>query len=177
MFDDREKVLKLEVRKKIMKEIAKSPGIHFRELQRRTKLAVGSLQYHLDVLQKVHLIKTVKKGKFVRFFPVIGEQTEEEKETLSFLRDDSVRKIVLLLLSKEQVNNKQISDFLALSPSTVSFHLQKLEEGGLIVKHRQGRQTFFSLIEPEKARELLIGYKKSFLDDMVDSFVEVWQEV
>ena len=176
-MDNREKALTLEVRKRISREISRSPGIHFRELQRRTHLAVGSLQYHLEVLQKVHLIKARKKGKFVRFFPVIGEQTEEEKETLSLLRDESVRKIVLLLLSKDKANNKQISDFLELSPSTVSFHLQKLGETGLIEKKRQGRQTFFALSEPEKAKEIIIGYRKSFLDEMVDSFVEVWQQM
>jgi len=176
-LDDREKALKLPVRKKINDEISNSPGIHFRELQRRTNSAVGSLQYHLEVLQKVHLIKTQKKGKFVRFFPVIGEQSDEDKETLSLLRDENVRRIVLLMLSKSKVNNKQISDFLEISPSTVSFHLQKLEDAELIKKRKTGRQAFYSLNDPVKAKEVIIGFRKSFLDDLVDSFVEVWTEI
>jgi len=176
-MDDREKALQLTARRTVYDAIKSNPGLHFRELQRRTGMAVGSLQYHLDVLQRVHLVKATRKGKFLRFFPVIGEQTDEEKKTLSLLRNESVRKIVLLLLSKPHANNRQIAAFLELSPSTVSFHLQKLEESALVEKKKKGRKIFYSLAQPETAKQLLIGYRKSFVDDLVDSFVEVWEQI
>ena len=49
---DREQVLALGVRREIFELIKQSPGLHFREIKRRTNLAIGALQYHLNVLEK-----------------------------------------------------------------------------------------------------------------------------
>ena len=54
---DRDRALALETRRKLFDEIRAFPGIHFRELRRRTGLAIGSLQYHLDVLCKARLVR------------------------------------------------------------------------------------------------------------------------
>ncbi len=176
-MDERARYLELDTRKKIYSQVERAPGIHFRELQRRTDLAIGSLQYHLDVLQKQHLVKSRKKGKFTRFFPVYGEQSEEEKVALSLFREESVRKIVLFLVQKKRATNKQLARFLGLAPSTVSFHMQKLIKAGLVEKKRRKKKTYFSLANAEQAKEIIIGYRKSFLDDLVDSFVEMWEGI
>jgi len=177
IFEDKFKALELDTRDKIYAIIRNAPGIHFRELQRRSNQAVGALQYHIDVLLKKNLIRAEKQGKFVRFFPVEQEPTQEEKTTLSLLRQDNVRKIILLLLSKKYVSLEKISAFLELNPSTVSFHLQKLQQANLLIKKRKGRKIYFSLVNPEKAKELIIDYKHSFFDSLVDSFVELWEKV
>ena len=174
-MDDFEEALALEVRRKIYEEIKVSPGLHFRELQRRVNLATGSLQYHLDYLAKKHLVKMVKEKKFTRFY-LIREGFEQEKE-MGILRQESMRKIVLLLLQKKKANNRGISKAIGLSPSTTSWHLQKMLEQGVIEKKRRGRQSYYYLVEPERAANLLIDYRKSFLDTLVDNFAETWQEV
>lgn len=174
---DRDKALELPTRKRLYREINKAPGIHFRELKRRTGLAIGALQYHSDVLTRVHLVKVQKRGKFIRYFPVIGEHTESEKITLSLLREESVRKIILFLIQKKRATNRQLAKFLELAPSTVSFHMQKLLKSGLVEKKRTPRRTYFYLLNAEEAKRLLTSYRKSFLDDLVDSFVEMWEGI
>ncbi len=95
-----QKALQLDVRKRIYTEIERAPGLHFREIQRRTSLAVGSLQYHLDYLQKHHIVRTQSEGKFVRYYSVRGEQVGEGPQmvsgqnTMAFLRHESTRKII-----------------------------------------------------------------------------------
>ena len=174
---DREQALELPTRKKLYREINRAPGIHFRELKRRTGLAIGALQYHLDVLEKARLIKAQKSGKFTRFFPLIGEHSESEKTTLSLLREESVRGIVLFLIDKKRSTNRQIARFLELAPSTVSFHMQKLLKAGLVEKKRTPKRTYFVLVNPGEAKRLLTSYRKSFLDKLVDSFVETWEGI
>lgn len=174
---DREKALALETRRKLFEEIRRFPGIHFRELRRRTGLAIGSLQYHLDVLCKTRLVRAEKRGKFIRYFPLIGEPSKEERETLSLLREKNVRKIVLYLADKKRATNKQLARFLELSPSTVSFHISKLISAGLVAKHRKGKKSYFVLANPELVKDVIITYKKSFLDKLVDSFVETWEGI
>ena len=174
-MDDFEEALALYVGSKIYEEIKASPGLHFRELQRRVGLATGSLQYHLDYLGKKHLVKMVKEKKFTRFY-LIREVFEQERE-MSILRQESMRKIVLLLLQKRKANNRGISKAIGLSPSTTSWHLQKMLEHGILGKKRRGRQSYYYLVEPEKAASLLVSYRKSFLDQLVDNFAETWEEV
>lgn len=174
---DRDKALELPTRKKLYREVKHAPGIHFRELKRRTGLAIGSLQYHLDVLTNVHLIKMQKRGKFIRYFPVIGEHTESEKTTLALLREESVRKIILFLIQKKRATNRQLAKFLELAPSTVSFHMQKLLKSNLVGKKRTRKKTYFFLVNAEEAKHLLTSYRKSFLDELVDSFVEMWEGI
>ncbi|MEK6941932.1 MAG: winged helix-turn-helix transcriptional regulator [archaeon] len=174
-MDELEDALLLEVRKKIYNSLKRSPGLHFRELQRRTKLATGSLQYHLDYLLKRHLLKQEKDLKFTRFY-LVRDSFENHKE-MNVLRQESLRKIVLLLLEKKRANNSQVSRWIGVSPSTASWHLSKLVEKGIVEKTKKGRKTVYTLIEPEKAKEILVKYKRSFLDEMVDNFVEVWQQI
>jgi predicted transcriptional regulator len=172
-----DEALALDVRSKIFRSISRNPGLHFRELQRRTSLATGSLQYHLDFLQKRHLVRADKQGQFVRYYSARGRQFGEDQKLMNLLRQESLRKIILFLLTKRRANNEKIAAAVALSPSTVSWHMLKLLEGGVVEKRRVGRKTFFYIIQPEKTIELLSSYKRSFLDEMVDGFVAMWEEM
>lgn len=174
-MDELEDALSLEVRQRIYNLLLGSPGLHFREIQRRTGLATGSLQYHLEYLEKKHLIRHVKEKKFSRFY-LVRESFSGEKE-MSALRQESTRKIILFLLSKKKASNKQISRAIGLSPSTTSWHMEKLLSSGLVEKKRKGKKMAFYLLDPQKTSEILVSYKKSFLDGLVDNFVEVWQKI
>jgi len=172
-----DEALALDVRKKIYRTINRNPGLHFRELQRRTKIATGSLQYHLEFLQKRHLIRSDKQGKFVRYYSIRGKQLGEQQQVMNLLRQESLRKIILLLLTKKRANNEKIAAAVDLSPSTVSWHMLKLVEAGVVEKRRVGRKTFFYIVNPDETAELLSSYKRSFLDEMVNGFVAMWEEM
>ena len=176
-MDDLDKALSLDVRSKIYRLIDRNPGLHFREIQRRTNFAVGSLQYHLEYLQKKHLVKIEKDGKFVRYYSVRGPQLGEATKTMALLRQKSVRKIVIFLLTEKRANHFTISNAVELSPSTVSWHLNKLLESGVVIREKQGRESIFHVANPETSAQLLIRHKKSFLDEFVDNFVEIWEEL
>lgn len=174
------RALQLDVRRKIYEIIEQSPGLHFREIQRRSTLAVGSLQYHLDYLQKHHIIRTQAEGKFVRYYAVRGVQVHTEadaaqhgQKTMAFLRHESTRKIILFLLKENRANNERIAQEINLSPSTTSWHLDKLVENGVLRREREGRKTFFILIHPESARHLLVTFRQGFFDQAVDNFVDL----
>ncbi|PJA17940.1 MAG: transcriptional regulator [Candidatus Diapherotrites archaeon CG_4_10_14_0_2_um_filter_31_5] len=171
-----DQALNLDSRRKLYDLIEENPGLHFRELERRTGLAVGSLQYHLEFLQKKHLIKTFRQGKFLRYYSV-KESVVKEKAVMSFLRKESARKIILFLLEKKKANNLRISKAVSLSPSTTSWHLDQLVKEEVLGKEKRGRESLFFVVKPSEVASLLIEHKGSFVDDLVDSFVEVWQEI
>lgn len=175
MDDELENALKLGVRKQIYGTIQENPGLHFRELQRRVGVATGAMQYHLDYLVKRHLIRVERETKFIRYYLV--REAFAETALMSLLRQESVRKIIVFLMQRRFANNPSVSKNVDLSPSTTSWHLENLVQNGVLEKSRRGRKTYFKVIDKERIATLLVGYKKSFLDDIVDNFVEVWEEI
>lgn len=175
-MEDLEEALVLDTRRKIYKTIEASPGLHFREIQRRTGMAIGSLQYHIEQLENKNLIRAEKETKFIRYYAV-RQNITVDKKLISLLRQDSVRKIIIFLLENKAVNNQKLSKAIGLSPSTTSWHMEKLLYAGVVEKRKRGRKTFFKISNPDELAVILVGYRKSFLDVLVDNFAEVWGEI
>jgi predicted transcriptional regulator len=168
-------VLELEARRRIYEIVVASPGLHFRELQRRSNVAYGALQYHLEFLIKHGLVAEEKGKEYSRFFPA-NFKSIREREIISLLRQASIRRILLLLLEFPQSRNKDLMEKLGLSAPTISWHIGRLLQAGAIVQDKKGKETVFSVSEAEVVTQLLVTYKSSFLDKIVDRFVEVWEE-
>lgn len=173
-LDEKEKkILELNARKKIYHLVKKFAGCHFREMGRISKLPTGTVKYHLDYLTKHGLISQVKDGNNLRYFP--RDFNFENKKLMSLLRRESIRKILLFVLIHNNCNHQQIVDYAKLSPSTVSWHLKKLEESNVIGFRREGRKTYYNiLVNKDEIIKLLITYQESFLDSLVDRVVEMW---
>lgn len=173
MSDNDKKILELETRKKIYLAVKKFAGSHFREIQRKSGLAVGSVQHHLHFLVKNGLVKEIKKGNNIVYFP--REFESENTALLGLLRQENIRKIILFIMMNKNCNHEQIVKYANLSPSTISWHLKKLQQEGVVKADKQGRKTFYKLIYGEKEIvSLLITYQESFVDALVDRVIEMW---
>jgi predicted transcriptional regulator len=168
------KALELEIRQSIYSLISPSPGLHFREIQRRTKIATGQLTYHLNYLQKVGLIKTENDGEYLRYYARI-QINDEDRRVLEFVRQKSIRHILLYLLENNNCNHDLLVKSLDIAPSTISWHLKKLIDANIVSKEVEGRKSFYSVNNPELIKKVLIKYKESFLDILVDRFIEMWE--
>lgn len=62
-------VLELESRRSVLTIVGSHPGVHFRELQRLSGLGVGTLHYHLSVLERESLVVARREGMWKRFYP------------------------------------------------------------------------------------------------------------
>jgi predicted transcriptional regulator len=167
------KLLEGETRQKLFTLISECPGIHFRDAQRRTESSTGNLTYHLDCLVKAGLLTTVRDGKYLRYY-AFTEKSTEEKRILEMARRKTDRHILLLLLQKETNTNEELSKILNLSPSTISWHIKKLIETNILSVKAEGRKVFYSVNNQELVSGILIKYKESYLDKLVDRFVEMW---
>jgi len=167
--------IELEARRRIYRAIKRSPGIHFRELLKRLGIVVGELQYHLDWLVRKGIIRMERDEGFTRYFPKDFVLDEQDREIMRHLWRRTTRKIIIWLLQNPCSTLTEISKAINRSPSTTSWHLDKLVRAGLVVRRKE-RTTFFTIREPERVVRLLILYRESFLDRIVDSFIEVWEE-
>ena len=93
----REDILKLETRRKIYNIILENPGLHLREILRRTDLSYGVLSYHLKYLKKQDLIVIKVNRRYKRYY-VTQKVANKDKEILNILREETPCRIILLLL-------------------------------------------------------------------------------
>ncbi len=64
-----DEVLDLDSRRSVLSVVESAPGIHFREIQRRSGLGIGALHYHLGVLERENLVVARREGMWKRFYP------------------------------------------------------------------------------------------------------------
>lgn len=173
-FDKLEKeILSLDARKKIYDLVTIFAGSHFRELERKSGLSTGVVRYHLNYLSKHGLIKEEKEHNNLRYFP--SYFTTGNKKLLSLLRQKSMRRIMICMILYHSCDYKQFVDFVKLSSSTISWHLKRLEEEKIIVMVKTGRKTSYNLlINKDEIIKLLIMYRGTFFDNVIDNVIEMW---
>jgi len=134
-----EDVLENENRNKIIDLILTEPGIHFNELLRRTGLAAGNLVWHLDILQTYKIIGKKRIGNFIAYFPYyqknplsnVNLKLQKSKLTLSILE---------MIEEKPGIWNNIITKKFKVDHKTIQYHLNKLDELGLIKLVKEGRK-------------------------------------
>ena len=91
-------ILKLETRRRLYNFILKNPGLHLREIKRRTNLPMGSLQYHIKSLNKYGIVVSKVNHGYIRFYSIksVGNR---DKEIINILRQEIPLRIILLLLT------------------------------------------------------------------------------
>lgn len=172
----KEDTLALETRRKIYNLILTYPGLHEREIARKLDMSLSTLDYHLHYLEKREIIVSKKDGRYTRYF-VSKRIGAQDKRAISLLRQKTPRNIVLFLLLNPRSLHKEICDEVKKSPSTVSFHLKKLVDAGIVDAISIGRGTAYEVKNVDKIVDILITYKSTFLDDAVDKFIETWSSL
>jgi predicted transcriptional regulator len=160
----------------IIQYITNNPGQHYNNILRALNIAPGTLQYHLNRMERSNDIIVVRKKYFTRYFPISMENPVDQK-IMVLLRQNIPRKLLIILLEESEKTGHELTDLLNVTKSTLSYymrHLEKLEVLNIDVK---GREKIYSLKDQTRIAELLSKHKKSFGDDMVDRFVEVWVRI
>lgn len=169
-------VLALDTRRRIFEYIRDTPGAHLRQIHRAVELPFGQVLYHLTFLEKREFIVVRKDGKFNRYF-VRNVMSRREKEIISALRHNVPRKVAILLLIHGRQTHKDLLRHAGVSPSTLSFHLQKMLEANVVAREARGRESFYTLPDAEMAAQVLLTHRTSFHTDEVDRFSEIWDRV
>lgn len=167
-------VLELETRRRIYAHIVDHPGGYLREIQRALDMPMGALEYHLLQLERAGLV-TVLHEENKRFFP--AQMDAADKRDLSLLRQDALRRLCTLLLEMDEASHKDLLARTDLAPSTLSFYAAKLIDAGILTKRREGRESRYSLRDPARVHGLLVRYRSSFLDRVLDGFLASFDAV
>lgn len=168
-----DEALDVSTRREIYGFLREVPGAHFSEIQRRLDLATGTLQYHLQYLEKRDLLEVKRDGRYTRYYPAM-EIDRRHKPILGLLRQATPREIVLDLIEHGPSRLTDMSDRLDLAPSTLSFHLKKLMKEDVVERPERG---VYQVTDREGMLDLLVTYRSSFIDSAVDRIVNLFTGV
>lgn len=160
-------------RRRIYQIIHDHPGLHFRELLARCRLAQGTLQYHLPRMAQDGLIAVSNDGGFTRYYAT-GRLRLEDRPIIDALRREYGRRILATLVAEGALPTHALAQRLGRTSSTVSWHLARLSEAGLVLRRREGQEVLYEIADAARVIHLYTLYRASFTDRLVDSLLGLW---
>ena len=130
MINDKN-VLGFEQRRKIYNFITKNPGVHHIEISRKLKIPNTTLFYHISFLKKLGIIHEKTDGRYKRIYAK-SDIGFKEKQIISLLRKKVPCRIFLHILFSISCSQIELSKELEIHPASVSYHLKKMLELGII---------------------------------------------
>ncbi|MER3408220.1 MAG: hypothetical protein C4292_05640 [Nitrososphaera sp.] len=158
----------------LMRLIEGEPGIRYRELLRKAGLVNGVLTYHLSILEKAGAIRVDRQPRMSRYFPL--SVPEGESQVIGLVRHAPVREIISFILQQDMCTFGEIVEHTKKAPSTVSSHLKRLREAG-IVAVRHGEYQLYRLTDRDLVADVLSRYRSTFADRIVDNYIEMLDEL
>ncbi|MHB1439777.1 MAG: hypothetical protein ACYCSO_03060 [Cuniculiplasma sp.] len=157
-------------RDRLLQILKEEPGLHFRAIQRKSGMALGQLEYHLYKLVKEEEIVERKDGRFKRYF--LSVSANSERKLLGFhLRSKTSRSIIMLLLRKGSMDRENILRKLG-SGDDIGNSLRSLISDRIVIDS----QNTISLRNPDSVKDFIKNSRKSFLEELTDSFIDLLDE-
>lgn len=172
MFKD--EILENEKRRRIYAFIEASPGIHLRELQRILDIPLTTLEYHLSYMTRKKILSAETEGHHKRYYT--KPLDPEDKKVLAALRQKRMREIVLVVLENGKAKYQLLAERLKVSHSTLSSYLKYLVNRKILAMEKIGYENLYTIREEDRVAKVLIAYKPSFLDKLVDRALDTWME-
>lgn len=144
---------------RVLQFIQQNPGSHLRQIKKELKMSMGTVQYHLNLLEKNGNIISEKQNLLRHYFPV-GMFQQNEKNILKVLKQETAREIIMFIIERTNPTQKEIIERVEISPASVSVNLAKLIEIGMINEIRDGKFKRYSLLEdPKTIVQLMKNYQ------------------
>ena len=158
-----------EIKQVLLKSINLTPGIRYRELSRITGLNNGVLSYHLSILEKLDRIKVDRqRNRMTRYYTV--NIPSEESDIIGQFRNSVARQLIIFIAEHDLCTFNEVVEYIKKAPSTVSWHLKRLKDAGLITTIYGERFQLYKVTNGEGVMKILGKYKESFVDRVIDNY-------
>ena len=163
-----------ETRRKIYDLIVKNPGLHQAKIAKMLSMRKSLAEYHLNGLEKSQDIMSVKDSGYKTYYVEGSEVDSEDKKVLAIVRQQIPKNVILLLLKNPVLKHKELAEQLKISPSTLSYHLNKLMEQKIIDVKKYGEDKGYVLKSRKELMKLLVRYE---IHSIIDSFEDMWDDI
>jgi predicted transcriptional regulator len=137
----KEKVLDHFVRGQIFGAIQRDPGITYSDIRKLLQVANGELAYHLHTLEREGFVKSVRDGKYRRYYAI-----EAKVPKLTGIRVSTVQSRILDYIKAHQgCSQSDVARAQGMNLRTVNYNVQQLRRAGLVsIKVEGGRSHLYA---------------------------------
>lgn len=148
------------------------PGLHLRAVQRLLGLSFSSTRYHVDALQKSGEIVRSQEGGYSRLYS--NGISEADKILFSAINSPTDRRILSCMVKKSRISSREISEKTGFAKSTISEHLSRLVEIGIVAEEVVDSQTQHILTNPDRIWAIMSIQNPTMLRRATDRFIDLW---
>jgi len=145
-YDDSDP-LQNETRAAVFETIEDAPGAHLSRVSDDADVARSTVRYHVRVLEEEGLVTSAKVRSKRRFYPA----RTEDVELAAAVEDDATAAVLDAVRRLEPASGSAVADAVDRDASTVSHHLSRLAESGLVERERDGPAVENSLAPAVRA--------------------------
>lgn len=164
-------------KERVIDYIKTHPGTHLRQIKRDLNISMGVIQHHLYSLERDFMVVSRRNGLYKRFYLnlIFGDH---QRDILDILSLETERDIILYLIRYPNTSQKDLSEYVQISPGTVNWHMKRLIESGLVKMRREGQFVKYSVNgRTEEILNLVRSYHPSIWQRWADRFADALNEV
>lgn len=165
------------IRNALYAAVRRYPGIHVRGLERYVGVSAPLVLYHLKRLLAEGFVESHDQRGYARYFPTAKKKasrvTKRDLALVGVLREEVPLHVVLLLLDAGPLAHADLVDRLGIAKSTLSYHLAKLAEVGIV--EREPGSARVRLADRDRIYALLLAYDPT--PDLLDAFHDLWDDL
>jgi predicted transcriptional regulator len=156
--------------------IDRNPGVRYRELLRIFHLGNGVLTYHLSILERIGKIRADRrKNKITRYY--LTGVPDEDTYLIGQMKNKVSRQLILFILEHDRCTFGEIVENSGKAPSTISWHLNRLRDAGIISVSLGDRSQHYTIVDSREVKKILVIYKDAFLDKIVDNYIGIMDQM
>lgn len=133
-------------RRELYQVLCSNPGTYLLELVDILESPLGTLTWHLRILEREGLVKSLKYAGKRLYYPKMLRTQEVEMAYLT-MRSDTAQKVFAYVVNNSGCYQEQMAENLSVHHDTVRWHVSRMEEVGLIKVIREGRKKRHFLAE------------------------------
>ena len=175
MEDDDSQQPERDVRDRILRFIRDNPGCYLRKIKDELDLGMGTVQYHLDRLEKAGRI-TSQKQSLHKYFFLVGAFEENEKQLLEVLSNETARDILMFIIEqKKYPSQSEISKHIGISSPSTSWQIKRLRDYRVIDEIKEDKFKLYRLHgDSQKFVALLKNYYPSIWNRWSNRLAEIF---
>jgi predicted transcriptional regulator len=159
---------------RVLQYIQENPGSHLRQIKRELKMAMGTIQYHLNLLEKQGKVSSERHNLHKYYFP-IGLFAQNERDVLKILNQETAREILLIILENKNPTQTDIAITIKISSASVNWHIKRLVELGMILEQKDGKYKRYALrIDSKHIISLMKNYHPNIWNKWSNRLAEMF---
>ena len=109
--------------------------------------------------------------RVTRYF--VANISKQDSNIIGCIRSRVTRNIIIFILQNEYCTFNEIVEHVEKAPSTISWHIKRLKDVGILRVVYGNDHLLYSLTDKVKVDKVLLKYKETFTDRIIDDYAEM----